>query len=663
MSHTTISTYVCYLQSPSKHNPYLPALYLRGWIFALCLLSASATHALTIYRIGGEDLPQPTLEVPYSFVQLSWQEVDPARHGKSELLNIQAESIAPQTMDPNTNLTPLLEEFGGRIMVLEWNGWAQWRDDDIWIFDGDPETAYLGDGHYLRVAGYGPQNKYWLFDFGGRFFIDRVRFYPRERFQSTRFIGQFLIGINDGDPLKKGTRAYSAGWRGSDFDFDIVHSISENTQPLIELKLPQEPVQQLLFEAPENARGIWEIAEFEIYGTGSASQASYISNIIDLGAPAALGNLSWQGQKDAEARIDLSVRTGDDDDPNTYWRSTFRGNELSRFDAEGRELDLRSYNRLERGAQANISPDSQNWNFWGAPFDFDATSAPLPSDRLRRFIQIKADFHSTAQAKGQLNYLQFSVSVPPVASTALAEISPTRVAPQTPTLFTFKIKPHLAAKDLGFDRLAVDTPAQAQGIESVRIGGVEVDFEILRLDEKGFEVTLPDITQERTGELLEVDFRSEVFAFSTVFSGRIRNSTHPFEIAQPLTPGDADRGDESTGLRVELLDLQRDIIAGLTVSPAAFTPNGDFINDSTHIEYDLLYLIDAVAIEIAAYDLAGRKVAHIFSGQAHSGRFTKQWDGKGPTGQLLPPGLYLLRLTADTDQGKNHSQRLVSLVY
>ena len=663
MSHKTTPLYIRRPQRLSKYHTYLPAVCPVWSLFILYLITAPTIHALTIYRIGGEDLPQPALEAPYDFVQLSWQEVDPARHGKSELLSIQPEQIAPQTMDPNTNLTPLLEEFGGRIMVLEWNGWQQWRDDDLWIFDGDPETAYLGDGHYLRVAGYGPQNKYWLFDFGGRFFIDRVRFYPRERFQSTRFVGQFLIGINDGDPLKKGTRAYTAGWRGSDFDFDIVHSISENTLPLIELKLPQEPVQQLLFEAPENARGIWEIAEFEIYGTGAASQATYISNVIDLGAPAALGHLSWQGQKDTEARIDLSVRTGDDNDPNTYWRSTFRGSELSRFDTEGRELDLSGYKRLERGAQANISPDTRNWNFWGAPFDFNANSASLPNDKLRRFIQIKADFHSTAQAKGQLNYLQFSVSVPPVASTTLAEISPARVAPQTPTLFTFKIEPHLAAQDLGFDRLAIDTPARAQAIESVRIGGVEVDFEIVRLDEKGFEVTLPHMTQERTGELLEVDFRSEVFAYSTVFSGRIRNSAHPFEIAQPLTPGDADQRNESNGLRVDLLDLQRDIIAGFTVHPPAFTPNGDLINDTAQIEYDLLYLIDAIAVEIAAYDLAGRKVARIFTGQADSGRFTSQWDGKDPTGRLLPPGLYLLRLTADTDQGEKHSQRIVSLVY
>ena len=42
--------------------------------------------------------------------------------------------------------------------------------------------------------------------------------------------------------------------------------------------------------------------------------------------------------------------------------------------------------------------------------------------------------------------------------------------------------------------------------------------------------------QQRTSEQVEVDFRAEVFAYSTPFAGRIRDSTRPFEVAQPVTP-------------------------------------------------------------------------------------------------------------------------------
>ena len=639
------------------------SLILRLSTFAVLLGAAISSHALTIYRIGGHDLPHPELDASYEFVQLAWDEIDSNLHGHSELISLTPERISPQNLDPSINLTPMIEELGGRIMILEWNGWQQWRDDDIFIFDGDQETAYLGDGHYLRVAGYGPQSKYWVFDFGGRFFIDRMRFYPRERFASTRFVENFKVGISDGDPLKDGTREYVVSWRNSSLDFDIIHDIRENTEPNMVLSLPPEPIQQLFIELPENNRGIWEIAEFEIFAAGPAARASYASNIIDLGSPAVLGDLTWGGQLEAGARVELSVRSGDDDDPNTYWRATFRGAERTRLDENGKPLTLRSYNRLQKGSQAGVTPDTEDWTFWSVPFNFAQGRGQLPGDRLRRYAQFRAEFHSTADAVSQLDYLQFSASVPPPASEAIAEITPTRAVALTPTQFTFKLVPHLTSNDLGFDHLAIDTPTRAQEITAVRIGGVPVDFDITRLDDRGFEVALPRMDHARTGELIEVDFRTEVFAYSTVFSGRVRDSTRPLEIAQPVTPGDADRFDEAANLTVDLLDLDQPLIGNLTLHPQAFTPNGDGINDAIRVEYDLLYLVEAIAVDLQIFDLSGRQVGRPYRGQATSGRFAVEWDGTDAQGSLLPPGIYLVRLTAETDRGAEQRQRQVSLAY
>ena len=46
-----------------------------------------------------------------------------------------------------------------------------------------------------------------------------------------------------------------------------------------------------------------------------------------------------------------------------------------------------------------------------------------------------------------------------------------------------------------------------------------------------------------------------------------------------------------------------------------------------------------------------------------SGRFSAQWDGRDASGNLLPPGLYLLRLSVDADQGEDTRQALLSIVY
>ena len=48
----------------------------------------------------------------------------------------------------------------------------------------------------------------------------------------------------------------------------------EFVQPTIDLKMPDEPIRKVLFRAPENTRGIWELAELEIYGSGFAPFSS-----------------------------------------------------------------------------------------------------------------------------------------------------------------------------------------------------------------------------------------------------------------------------------------------------------------------------------------------------------------------------------------------------
>ena len=294
---------------------------------------------LTIYRIGGESLPPPELDTPYEFVQISWSDIDAAQHGSEELLEFDPDFVRPQRFDSSVNLVPIIEEQGGQILNLVWIGWGPPQADDLFMFDQDPNTIYLGDGHF---ASHGPPHKYLTFDFGAPLLLERIRFFPRTKHLTDRFVETFRIGINDGDPLKDGSREFLLGRWGDELDFDIIYDITENTEAVIELPLPAEPVRRVLFSAAENTRGIWEIAELEIYGNGFAPFADYVSNVIDLGASASLGELTWAGREDEEASVALNMRSGLDADPNIYWRTTFRGGERTRFDAKGRPLTLAS---------------------------------------------------------------------------------------------------------------------------------------------------------------------------------------------------------------------------------------------------------------------------------------------------------------------------------
>ena len=622
----------------------------------------ASVAALTVIRLGGENLPPPELEVPYEFVQLSWAEADPKRHGLAELMKIDPGFVEPLRLDPTVNLVPLLEERGGQVLALDWIGWGPASGNDLAMFDGDPTTAFLGDGDWGGDYGVIRQ-KSLVFDLGGRFFLERIRFFPRERFLADRFVQRFIIGISDGDPLKKGTREFTQGIRGSFFDFDLPYNVFENVESVIDMPLPAVPVQQLLFEAPENTTGIWEIAELEIYGNGFAPFASYVSNVIDLGAPASLGSLRWAGQQDSGATLALSTRSGHDDDPNTYWRYTFRGGERTRFDEQGRPLNLASYNKLALGARGGITHDTAAWAFWSAAHDFVAVEAPIAGAGPRQYVQVRADFTSSQSASGRLDWVELAVSIPPVAQQAIAEIMPSVVPPGAAAAFTYKVKASIANDDLGFDRLAIDTPARVQSVDGVRLSGQPVAFEVIQSDDTGFVLAVPLMDAQRTQEVLEVDFHSSVFQFGTVFTGRVFNSQHPVEVPQALAWGDADGVPSSEQLRVDLTGLGSGPLGALSVVPGVFSPNGDGINDVVEIGCDVLNLSGPSSVECWVYDVSGHRVGLVDESWLGSGRYVGVWDGRDEGGALLPPGLYVVDLRVETDQGMTQRQVVVSLVY
>ena len=620
-------------------------------------IGLSAVEALTIYRIGGEDQPQPDLAGPFEFVQLSWSDVDEKQLGKIDLLEATANSIEPQRLDPNINLTPLIRKRGGGIRSNNSYGWQSEKLLDNMI-DGDPITAYLGSDSSQSSGGF----KGIWFELNGLLPIRTIRLSTTERFANQRFIEVFQIGTNDGDPRKKGTREGRYTWRGDSYiDFDIPFDFTSNSEPVLELELADRPISEIVFKAPV---GNWEIAEFEIFGDGFASQASYLSNVIDLGAASSLGELIWSGSRDPGATVDLSMRSGDDTDPNFYWRFTFRGDERSRFDANGDPLTPSTYKRLEGGEQAGISPDNENWEFWTSPVDFDSGRTDLAGSRPRRYLQFKADFFSErAPAAGRMEYLQFSVSKPPVVSQILAEIVPRRVEVGEVTKFVYKILPNLDRGDLGFDSIEIDTPIEVISIDAVRIGGIEHDFKVTERDENGFVVEVPRVDLNRTGELVEVEFHAEVFRVGTVFSGRVFDSQRPLEVRQRITEGNADDLAESNSLSVGLASVANRAIKALRLLSPVITPNGDGANDVLQIEYDLVNLNGAVPMAIDIYDLAGVKLCSVVQNTAASGRFSATWDGRDDVDELLPPGLYLLRLEVQSDKTKDSRVATIPLIY
>ena len=631
-------------------------------VLVACAIGTSPVEALTVYRLGGQMLPVPDKanQEGSNFVQVSWADVDGDLCGSHRYLEI-GESVTPVRLDPEVNMGPRIRELGGRILFYDPNyGWEEALGSAL--VDGDYGTAFKGNRDLTPHSSEDPFSRAIWIDFASLLPIRRVVFQPRPAFLKRGFVRDFFIGTNDGDIRKRGTRAYKHPGRFQIVDFDAVYNVTGNRDPVVDLELPDVPIAEMLFESP---KGNWEIAELEIYGDGFVSRASYLSNVFDLGGRSILGDLTWSGKQDPGAAIELSMRTGDDEDPNAYWRRTFRGDERTRFDRDGNLLNHSSYSRLEGGEKADIRPDRENWGFWRGPFDFGAGRSDRVDGEPRRFLQIKADFISTKGSSGSiLDYVQFEVSTPPLASEVVAEIFPHEIGLGETTSFTYKLLSRIQGDDLGFDSIQIQTPVAPEGVDWVHIGAAVLspgEFTVTPWDGESFSVHIPRVDLESSGELIEVEFRSEVFKVGTVFAGRVYDSTRPMEVRQRITEGDADPLVEGNTLSVSPTVVGRGAIRNFEVS--TFTPNGDGINDLLRVEYDLVNLAGGVPVALEVFDLAGMRVAGLSVEAGVSGRFSAVWDGRGEEAGLLSPGLYLLRLEVQADEKSDVKVAALPLVY
>lgn len=658
---------------------------VAAWCACTCLsLWFSKADALTVIRLGGEELPPPsaaefsTEEGSFEFRQLLWESFDQDEFGTSNLMELQPGFVRPQSLDPEVNITPLIRERGGTIKFNDGYGWKDEKQLDF-LFDDDETTPYSGEargnlapcarrtdggGGIKEALGGTPdiQCRYIKFDFGGAFIIDRVRFFPTERRRDTLFPKSFRIGTNDGNHLENGNREIKLTWRGKKFtDWNVIVDRLENFDPIVEVALPPDPVKELILEA---ITGKWEMAEFQIFGSGFAPFASYTSSIINLAGPAVLGTITWSGKEESGAQVNLTARSGDTADPNTYWRNTFRGEERSRFDAAGKELDRTAYMKLEGGEKGGVTQNKQTWQGWSPFFLFSENESNLTASKPRNFVQIKADFHSKPGEGGsRLDFVQFSMTQPPMADKVIAEIAPTIADAGVLTHFTYKIVPQISQGNSGFDRIEIHTPVASE-VEEVRISGVPVAWDLISQSNTGISISIPRVDETRSGELLEVDFHSAVFRFGTVFSGTVADSNRPNEVNQPVTPGDADELVEGDGLSVALAGIDQRSIGDLRLSSTVLTPNGDLVNDELLIEYDLINVeeTESGSLTLELYNMAGVRIALIHQISASSGRSSVVWNGK--TGaNLVSPGIYVLRLAVNTDRAVDEVLQPFSIAY
>ncbi len=504
-------------------------------------------------------------------------------------------------------------------------------------------------------------------------------------------------------------------------DGELVRDELDNKKDSVEVTFPLLRGREVYMEVVERFRAgvlipnkTWQLAEFEIYGDGYVPEATYISKIFDIedvgpansGELASWGRLYWTGTRDPNARTIIRTRTGRAEDtpegaacdrqgsvfggcpdPSVYSVFTERGDELSTFSDDGEPLTLDDYGRTQGRERkktdysAQLGPityDHENWSFWSTPYDFDkgAEGVPVASPGPRRYIQFRIDFTPTISDGSRLEAIGFDFSKPPSAGRAVAEIFPKEVPAAVDTTFTYTLLPELGDTDGGFDSLEIETFVQPSAVRLVRIDSAGTDKIICAPCLLHPDDTHPnaEIQDDRlvvhfdtlkgvadNGKRVQVVFDASVVKFGTEFKGRIFIDGGD-EVRQLVDGGDAiDR--YSGGGVVVTIPLSEELVSQAQVQPNPFTPNGDDINDETVLSYALLNLTDVAAAELAIYDLTGRRVRQLQSEPLVSGTYGENWNGRDDDGRLVPPGIYIYRISVETDERNENHSGIVSVVY
>lgn len=554
------------------------------------------------------------------------------------------------------------------------------------IIDASPGQAFERKSTDRQQVN--PNGIFIVLDLGGRFGVNRIRFYPRNTIlesPGTPFHFDFLRGyqlrINDGSA--------ATTTEAGDPIFTVLHREAQNKEPVVDLRFDLQFVRHLELKSVTTVG--FEIDELEVFGKGFVPEAVFLSDVFDLGGPALLGEIRWSDEAIGEAagsQLLLRTRVGDDATPLVYTRIIEGLDIETPLSATDRPLTLAQYDELGRAEKGPVKPDAENWSPWSAPYPQDGGGGTqITFSRPRRFIQFEAAVRSSLAATRTVNWVEMDYTTSPLAAALTAEIFPRVVDAALPTPFIYAVRADFSrGLSSGFDRLMIATPEAVTRVGRIELrdqGGTVVaaqdfgddleDAQLpLRRGEFGIEevsrdrllVSFPKITADRT--LLQIQFVSRVYRHSTAFAGQALNSEIP-EAKQPLESGNAtvlnvDDLDRSSGLAVETV-LANQLIATLAAVPNPFTPDGDGVNEVTTIFYSILKLDLARPVEVVVYDLSGQPVRLLHAGNSSSGEYRWAWDGTDDEGELVLPGTYLFRVSVEGDLEQQRAVGVVNLVY
>ena len=589
----------------------------RAALALACLAMASSTPAAERLKIGGDGLEWESNSIVFNALEVTDEG-----------------GLSPLEADPEENILPRIKELGGSATTSVTTAAARSNEIINELIDGDYKTGW-------RVYT-NPNGAELDVDMGAIFVLHRIRLLRGVLNDDERSLRGYEFYVNDGDSLN---------FIGGNPVYALIAQDRSHGLPELDLSFP--PTQVRFFRLRSTGERGFQMGDLEVFGVGVAPFAQYISQVIDLGEAANFGPVDVYGRIDGTAQAQFSTKTGFVATDSLYFRQTG-------IPGETEEVALADFDRtLDPSYAGEVKENDRDWSAWSPPYA-ELLGSPINSPDNRRYLQFQFKLLSSSLLdKAVIDSVVFNYTVPALADSVIAEISPATATLGAENEFTYHLRSVVSSGNRGFDTVIIHTPFAAHAT-GVRVDGVEIDNFTSASDLGRLQVSFPDQRITRSGQEVAVRFASLVTVSGTEFRGEVADSQSD-AFPQRVTFGDAaEEADDNT--LVVSARIDDELFTGVVFSSAVITPNGDGINDQITLDYILLKATHEVEVEVVVYDLSGRPVYSLYQARDRSGPNQVSWDGRDGAG-AVPPGMYLLRLKAATDAGIATQMRSIAVVY
>ena len=542
--------------------------------------------------------------------------------------------LSPLEADPEENILPRIKELGGSATTSVSTAAA--RSNQI-------INELIDDSHTTGWRVYtNPNGAELEVDMGAVFVLHRLYFRRGVLNDDERSLRGYEFYVNDGDSLN---------FIGGKPVYGLIAQDRSHGLPELDLSFP--PTKVRFFRLRSTGERGFQMGDLEVFGVGVTPFAHYISQVIDLGEAANFGPVDVYGRVDGTAQAQFSTKTGFVATDSLYFRQTG-------IPGEFEEVALADFDRtLDPSYAGIVLENDRDWSAWSPPYA-ERLGSSINSPDNRRYLQFQFRLLSGSLLdKAVIDSVVFNYTVPALADSVIAEISPATATLGQENEFTYHLRSVVSSGNRGFDTVIIHTPFAARAT-GVRVDGVEIDNFTEASDLGRLQVSFPDQRITRSGQEIAVRFASLVTVSGTEFRGEVADSQSD-AFPQRVAFGDAAEEVVDNTLVVSAR-IDDELFTGVVFSSAVITPNGDGINDQISLDYILLKATHEVEVEVVVYDLGGRAVHRLYKARDRSGPNQVSWDGRGDDG-VVPPGMYLLRLKATTDAGIATQMRSIAVVY